>query len=368
MASRWEKLRADFPLTKKRIYLDHAACGPVPEPVAACVRAYYESNAREGDAAWPRWLEEREAVRRRVARFIHAEPEEITFTQSTSHGMNLIAELLASQGAVAASEAEFPSSTLPWLWRKVPVHFYPDKQGIQDPETFVRQSRAKTLVASFVQYASGYRQNLEAMGKHKEKRFLVVNATQGFGALEVDVKKWNADFLCTNSYKWLLAGYGGGVLFIRKRWLSRFQPESAGWRSMRFPDQLDNRKLDLSPHASRYELGCPSFPTIFAVGAAVEYLSSIGIEKIEKRILSLSRFAVEELTRHGFEVTGPDWQNACRSGIVVFNVPQAVSVWKRLLEQRIHVSPRGNGIRFSPHFYNTFEEIETAVRKIRKMV
>lgn len=367
MSSKWQKLRRDFPITKACIYLDHAAGGPIPLPVSKRIQAYYTSHIQKADFAWPKWIEEREVVRRKVASFIHADPSEVTFIQSTSQGMNLIAELLACEGAVLTNEIEFPSSTLPWIWRGVDVIFQ-EAEGGRIPLSKMKSllsSKVKTIVSSLVQFATGFRQDFRKLGQLKGNRFLVINATQGFGAVSVNVKAWNADFLCTNSYKWLMAGYGGGILYIRKEWLEKFKPMSVGWRSMKEPERMDNRRIDVRRDAARYEWGCPSFPTLFAVGAAVDYLNAIGIEAIEKRVLALTGYAIEELERKGYEVITPKADHE-RAGIVIFRFANAEKLCKKMLGRKIYVSARGAGIRIAPHFYNTFEEIDSFLRMLSK--
>jgi cysteine desulfurase/selenocysteine lyase len=365
MASFWQKIRKDFPITGKGVYLDHAAGGPIPLPVLSKIQAHQRENAMESDFAWMKWVKQREAARRTVAKFINADPEEVTFVSSTSQAMNYIAEMIASEGPVLSNTQEFPSSTLPWLWRRAQMVWQKPRSGKIDLVTMktLLSPGIKTIVTSFVQYASGYRQDLEALGRLKGKRYLTVNATQGFGALPIDVKKWNADFLCTNSYKWLMAGYGGGVFYIKKELLAKLRPGTVGWRSMRVPELMDNQKMDLNPDAMRYELGCPPFPAIFAVAAACEYQMKIGLEKIEKRILELTDFAIEKLQQKGLEILSP-LERQHRSGIVVFKVKDPAASWKKLLAKKIYVSPRGGGLRLAPHFYNSFEEIEKLVKAL----
>lgn len=355
-SSFWNKIRSDFPITKKCIYLDHAAGGPIPLPVQRRVDHYYQENIGEADFAWMKWVKRREEVRKKAADFIGADPSEITFIQSTSQGMNFISEMLVQEGSVATNLSEFPSSTLPWIWRKAGIHF---QKSVEEKIP----AATKTILTSFVQYGTGYRHDLEGLGKNKGSRYLVVNATQGFGAFPIDVEKSRIDFLCTNSYKWLMAGYGGGILYIRKKWLSKFKPSFVGWRSMNFPERMNNRKIDLKKEASRYELGCPPFPAIFAVGAAIDYLSGIGMEKIQDRILKLTDFAIENLEKKGFEILSSQ-EKKRRSGIVILKVKNPERVWKKLLHDKIYVSVRGGGIRLAPHFYNSFDEIEIFLRKL----
>ncbi len=369
MSSFWHKIRADFPILKKSVYLDHASGGPIPRPVYEKITQYYEELSCEADFAWNKWIDRREDIRRKAARFIHAEPEEVTFISSASQGMNWIAELLANQGEVLTNTCEFPSSTLPWIWRKSKIVWQKpenEKVELRTLKSLLSPS-VKTIVTSFVQYATGFRQDIKALGEIKGGRYLVVNATQGLGALEADVKEWNADFLCSNSYKWLMAGYGSGILYIREKWLPVFQPGSAGWRSMKEPERMDNQRLALKDDASRYEMGCPPFAAIFALGAAIDYLSSIGIQKIQRRILELTDFLILGLEKQGLEVISPRAPGR-RSGIVVFKVREPEKVRRFLLRgsRKIYVSARGAGIRVAPHFYNSFEDIEILLKALAK--
>ena len=114
----WSEIRADFPITERCIYLDHASGGPIPRPVYEKLPQYHTEHFKEADFAWPRWMERKEEVRRKAAEFINADPSEITFITSTSQGINLIADMIGACGKVLTNTSEFPSSTLPWLWRK----------------------------------------------------------------------------------------------------------------------------------------------------------------------------------------------------------------------------------------------------------
>lgn len=162
MSSFWKKIRKDFPITERCIYLDHASAGPMCRPAAEAYRKYSHVHQFEADLSWPQWLSKREAVRKKIAAFIGADPSEITFTISTSHGMNLIAELLAERGTVLTNECEFPSSTVPWIWRRAKLIFQKERAGAVYLEDLKKQLKpsVKTVVSSFVQYSTGFRQNV----------------------------------------------------------------------------------------------------------------------------------------------------------------------------------------------------------------
>src|SRR3989338_9220372 len=365
----WKKIRRDFPITKRFTYLDHASAAPMPRPVYERTLQYYKELAGFADFSWNRWIARREDVRRKVAQFIHAEPDEIAFTSSTSNGMNLIAELIADQGNVLTNTLEFPATTVPWIHRNTTLKFLEPAQGIISVDQMKRclKPDVKTILTSFVQFQNGFRQNLEAIGKIKGSRFFVVNATQGFGYLPIDVKRSKIDFLATNSYKWLMAGYGGGILYLNRKWIRAMKPVSAGWRSVLNPEEFNNREVRLKKNASRYEFGCPPFPHIFAIGAGIAYLSEIGLSNIEKRILHLTDFLIDQLKTHNFRILSPLHQEA-RSGIIVFYVKNAEKLTKKLLARKIYVSRRGGGIHVAPHIHNTEAEIAHFMKVLREEV
>ena len=364
----WNKIRKDFPITERFAYLDHASAAPMPMPVYRAVMRYYQELSGFADFSWNGWIARREEVRRKIAKLINADPEEITFTHSTSEGMNLIADLIAGEGAVLANTLEFPATTVPWIHRKAPLKFLKPSGGVISLGDIKRNlTGIKTILTSYVQFQNGFRQDLNAIGGIKGNRFFVVNATQGFGYLPIDVKRSRIDFLAANSYKWLMAGYGGGILYLNKKHLRRFKPSFAGWRSVLRAERFDNRTAHLKEDASRYEYGCPSFPHIFAIGKAIDYIVKIGLSRIEKRIRLLTDFLIHELKKDGFSILSP-LASKHRSGIVVFYVKNSEKLTKQLLARRIYVSPRGGGIRVAPHFYNTEEEIAHFIRVLKEEI
>src|SRR5712691_4105057 len=125
----WADIRKQFPVTERFAYLNSAAAGPVSRASAEAAAGYYEKMMNDGDVHWNRWLADREAIRKRIAEFINAEPDEIAFTTNTSSGMNVIVDALEGRGEVISSELEFPVTTLPWMNRRIPVHLLPAVQG-----------------------------------------------------------------------------------------------------------------------------------------------------------------------------------------------------------------------------------------------
>ena len=360
MSSIWQDVREDFPAVKRCVYLNAAAHSPTPRPVRESVTAFYR-QFEEGLDGWNRWIERREEIREDVARLINAEADEIAFVPNTSTGMNLIVDLVGQDGAVLTDEIEFPVVTLPWLHRGIAVHFMPVVEGIVRREVFGEQApRAATIALSHVQFSNGCRQDLEAFGAVKGDRNFVVNGSQSVGAFPVDVRKGRIDALATGGHKWLCAGYGAGFVFISRRLLAAHPPAAIGWLSVADPFTFENRTFSVLPQARRVEMGCPPLGTIFALGAAVRYLTGIGIPKIAQRVLELNAYLTRWLEHEGFTVLSPGGEHRSGETLCALLDPKEATAF--LADLGIIVTAKPEGIRISTHFFNTEEEIEACVR------
>src|SRR5215218_858925 len=176
----WADVRAKFPVTDRSVYLNTAAAGPLAEATAQAGAEYYQQMMNDGDVHWDAWLARCEEVRKQVAAFINAEPEEIGFTTNTSSGMNLIVDALEKHGEVISCDLEFPVTTIPWMHRRIPVHFVKSVDGVVRPEDVRAAMNTRTGIVSmsYVQFSNGFRADLEELGRNKAEHALVVNASQ----------------------------------------------------------------------------------------------------------------------------------------------------------------------------------------------
>jgi selenocysteine lyase/cysteine desulfurase len=357
----WDEVRKDFPALQRRVYLNAAATGLPPPTVREAVDRFYRELEEGGDVHWDDWMERREQVRARVAALIGAEAEEIAFVPNTSTGMNLIADLVAADGPVISDELEFPAVTLPWIHRGVTVHFMPAVEGILRLESFMKPyaPRAATIAISHIQFSNGCRQDLEAFGLIKDDRHLVVSASQSAGAFPIDVRRSQVDGLASAGHKWLGAGYSAGFVFIRGGLLLQRPPRAIGWMSVERPFAFDNRQFTILPGNRRTEVGCPAFPAIFALGAAVDYALDLGIEKIEARVLQLNAYLTEALERAGIPVLSPG--GAYRSAETLCAVDDPPRAAAFLRERGIEVTMKPEGLRISTHYYNSEPDVDTCV-------
>ena len=361
MATLWDDIREDFPGLAGKVYLNAAATSLPPRPVLEAVTGFYRDLQEGGDRRWGAWMERREAVRRSVARFVGAEPEEIAFVPNTSTGMNLIADLLEGDGPVLSDELEFPAVTLPWIHRGVLVRFVPAVEGVLRRESFVEGEapRAATVAISHVQFSNGCRQDLDGFGRIKGRRHLVVCGSQSVGAFPVDVKRSGIDALATAGHKWLGAGYGAGFCYVARSLLEVRPPRAVGWMSGDDPFAFDNRRLRVLPTNARTEVGCPPFGPIFALGAAVAYLSGIGVEKIAERVLALNMYLTFRLERESFEVLSPGGEH--RSGQTLVRLPDPSRAHAFLFARGVHVTQKPEGVRIATHFYNDERDVDACV-------
>ncbi len=365
MSRDWDELRQDFPGTEDRVYLNAAAASITPRWIREEVARYHRELEEGGDDGWEAWLAQIEVVRGRVAGFIGAQADEIAFVANTSEGMNILADLVAQDGPVLSDELEFPTVTLPFVHRGAQMQFIPAIEGELRLEMFeeVSTSRAASIAVSHVQFSNGFRIDLEALGAIKGRRPLIVCASQSVGAFAVDVQAMQIDGLACAGHKWMTAGYGAGFVYVSKELLNR-APRNLGWRSVQDPLSFNNRAGTPVSTARRYELGCPSFPGIFALGAAVSYLDGIGRERIQARVLQINTALTSALRHEGFEVLSPSGSGRSGQTLVALDDPQGATEFLR--GRNIVVTEKPEGIRVATHFYNNEDDVEKLVTALKE--
>jgi len=359
----WSDIRKQFPVFDTNSYLNTAAAGPLSRAVMEAGSGYYQQMMADGDLHWDEWLAKREEVRRSVARFINAEPDEIGLTTNTSSGMNLIIDALQGRGEVISCDLEFPVSTIPWMHRQTPVHLVQNVAGEVDPSVIRQAMTPKTGIISLshVQYSNGFRSDLTQLGMEKRNHELVVNASQSAGVFEIDVKQMKIDALCATGHKWMLSGYGSGFVYISRALLAETKPRAIGWLSVEDPYGDRNSEINLRSDASaRSELGCPHFAGVFALGESVGLLTSVGMANIQERALSMNRILTDRLAEEGLRVLSPlgDESRSAETLVAIENPAQIVA---KLAKQGVIVTEKPEGIRVATDFFNDEQDIERLI-------
>ena len=364
---KWSDIRKQFPVTEHSVYLNTAAAGPLAISTQQAATEYYHQMMNEGDVHWDEWLARREEIRAQVAQFINADPDEVGFTTNTSSGMNLIVDALEHHGEVISSDLEFPVTIIPWMHRRIPVHIVKSVEGVVSREALfnAKDIRSGIVSVSYVQYSNGFRVNLQELGENKGQHALVVNASQAAGVFEIDVKRMKIDALCSTGHKWMLSGYGSGFVYISRELQERTKPRMIGWLSVQDPYGNRNNEVHLRHDVSaRAELGCPHFAGIFALGASVGMMQSVGIGHIENRALELNRYLTRRLIESGWRVLSPLAEESYRSGETLVAAENPGEVVAALAKKQILVTEKPQGFRVATDFFNNEDDIEKLVEAL----
>jgi selenocysteine lyase/cysteine desulfurase len=367
----WNRFREHFPVTKAWAFFDHAAVAPLPTPAVRAMAEYTEDMSLNGALAEKRWTQRREEIRALAGQLIDADPLDIAFVANTTAGIGIVAEgfpWAAGDNVVTAAE-EYPSNQYPWMNlrdRGVEVRAVAsrgNRVAIDDIRA-ATNDRTRVLSLSAVEFASGYRNDLDALGElcRKYGTFFFVDAIQALGAFPIDVRHAPIDALAADGHKWLLGPEGAGLFYIRREWVDRLHPVGVGWNSVVGATDFGTIDFRLKPHAGRWEGGTHNFAGIAGLGASLRLLLDAGIPTISERVLALTDLLCEQASRIGWQVFSSRLDGE-KSGIVSL-MKDGISPWavkKRCQEAKIVVNVRAGRLRVSPHAYNSFEEIDRLI-------
>jgi cysteine desulfurase/selenocysteine lyase len=363
----WSEIRKQFPVTENSTYLNTAAAGPLPRATSDAASDYYLLMMNDGDIHWDEWLSKREEVRREIATFINAEPDEVALTTNTSSGMNVIIDALENHGEVISCDLEFPVSTLPWMNRRIPIHLVKSVAGQVDIQDIrdAMNVRSGVICLSHVQFSNGFRSDLKELGNAKGGHALVVNAAQSAGAFAIDVKRMKIDALCSTGHKWMLSGYGSGFVYLSRELMARSKPHAIGWLSLQDPFTMRNDEAHLRHDAAaRAELGCPHYAGIFALGASLALIGNVGIENVEARALALNHYLTDRLIDSGWEVLSPIRDERTRSAETLVAAADPAQLVAKLASQKIIVTEKPQGIRVATDFFNNEADIDHLIEAL----
>ncbi|MCD6288961.1 MAG: aminotransferase class V-fold PLP-dependent enzyme [Anaerolineae bacterium] len=371
-----QHLRTLFPITGERVFLNHAVTSPIPLPTYEAMQAYLEERLLQGNTSYDDEHNPLTEARERAAQLIGARPEEIAIVRNTSHGILLVAGGLEWRPGdnVVCAETEFPATVYPWRSlanRGVEVRIVPAKD-YRVPLDGLREAidnRTRVVSISFVEFFTGYRNDLAAIAQmtHEAGAYLCVDAIQGLGAIDLNVEETGIDFLSAGAFKWLLGPSGAGIFYCRQERLNDLDHAVLGYDgAQREPGDYFTLDLPWKQDASRFEEGVLAFGSVVGLAASLKLLLDVGVPSIQARVLELTGYLLEQLEGKQVEIITPHDHPGERSGIVSF-IPQGqdpVELVERMGKENIIVSQRGPAVRVSPHFYNTFEEIDQVLEFI----
>src|SRR5262249_38618006 len=267
--------------------------------------------AENGDVHEKRWTQRVEEVRGLAGQLLNADPLDIAFVKNTSEGVGIVAEGFPwrpGDNVVTAAE-EYPANLYPWLnlaSRGVEVRMVPSRGNrieIDDLRAAL-DARTRLVSLSFVEFSSGFRNDLDAVGSLCRERgvHFFVDAIQGLGVLPLDLQKTPIDFLAADGHKWLLGPQGAGVFYICRELVDFMHATSVGWSSV--VNAFDFSKIDfrLKPHAGRWENGTLNFPGTLGLGASLRLLLDIGIPAVSARLMEVTNYLCDRARSIGLEV------------------------------------------------------------------
>mgnify|MGYP001435538842 CR=1 FL=1 len=364
IAAQW---RHEFPVTEKLIYLNHAAVAPLPRRAADAMQRMAEDGCLHGSLHYDQWMAACDGVRSGAARLANADASEIAIVKNTSEGIATVALGFPWKPGdrIVAFHEEFPANY--YIWKKLERSHGVRVEWLSgfDPREKVEQAvrGARFLAISFVQYLSGYRADLEAIGAmcRREGVFFFVDAIQGFGAFPFDVKRMQIDAFAADGHKWMLGPEGCGVLFVSHEWQDRIEPVEFGWTNVAGWADYASRDMTLRGDAGRYEPGTLNVIGSFGLRASIELL----LERSAEAVLAVTDRLAEGARERGYEILG-ERDPAHAAGIVCIRKPgmDARLVHARLREQGILGAPRQGWVRLSPHFYISGEDAERVIASL----
>jgi cysteine desulfurase / selenocysteine lyase len=366
-------LRQQFPITQTWNYVNHATHGPFPIATSKAIADLANAWASPPDLDHDGNDRTTNAVRGMIAGMINGRPENVAFTGSLAESMSLAGAGIDWKPGdnCVIPEEEFPSVVYPFLNLErlgVQVRLAPkggDGFTSIDKIRNTADERTRAIVISHVEFMTGFRNDLAVLSELARSldALLIVDVTQSLGPCVIDVAATGVDVIAAHSYKWLMASYGVGVTYLSDRAIERIHPTYAGRLSVDLGFEDLGYQLKFREGAARYQSGGLNWITMSGLRASLELITSMAPAKIACHTVELTDRLLDGVVAKGYSVTSSKAPEH-RSAIVSFTSGSVESdnhLVTELEKQKISVVVRGKGIRVSPYFYNTVDEIDQLI-------
>jgi selenocysteine lyase/cysteine desulfurase len=322
-----------------------------------------------------------ERSRELIARLVNADVTEIALATNTSFGLNLAAfSLPLKQGDVVLSpDFEFPANVYPWMQlsekRGIEYRRLVCDEGVLDVDRLEREldadERVRVVTVSWVQFATGARVDLDALGALCRARnvFFVVDAIQGLGPLTLDLETTHVDILACGAQKWLLSPWGAGFAYVRRELIESLEPHDVSWLAVQGADdfsKLVDYDLTWRRDARKYEFITLPFQDFGGMNESLELLHEVGPADAAAHVATLSDMIVDWADENDIPVVTPR-QRERRAGIVSVKPGDARAASERLSKAGVAHSLREGAIRLSPTWYNTPDEVRHALELLQQL-
>ena len=369
-------------------YLNCASTGPLPESALRALAEFNDLRAEPWKISQEMQFGTVARSRALIARLVGASANEIALMTNTSYGLNLAARALpfAPGDLVLTSDREYPANIYPWMAteRHRGIHFepIPCMGQLVDEEAILAaldRPKVRALVLSWVSFATGYRVDLDRLGRACRARgiWFIVDAIQGVGTLPLNLADLQVDILACGAQKWLLSPWGTGFVYVRQELIQRLEPVDVSWMAVRDSDDF-TRMLEYDfvyrDDARRFEVITLPFQEFAGLNASLDLFFEVGPEAVFQRIAALttrivewaqSRHDMRHDVRHDVRLVTP----ACpsrRGGIVAVAPPDPVRASQRLTALGVTHSLREGAIRLSPHWFTPSAHVEVALSALEE--
>jgi len=371
------KWRSEFPILDQTVYLISHSLGAMPRETYARLNDYADTWATRGVRAWAEgWWDMPVTVGNEVAQIIGANAGSVVMHQNVSICQSLILscfEPTPKRNKIVYSELNFPSVMYVYEAHardgRLRIETVASDDGITIPlERFLEAIDEETLLVPFshVLFKSGFLQNAKAITEraHEVGAMVVLDTYQSAGTVPFNVKELEVDFATGGSVKWLCGGPGAGYLYVRPDLQLQLQPKTTGWMAHEAPFAFET-ELRYAPDIRRFLHGSPSIPALYAAQSGYRIINEIGVQNIRKKSTRQTERLIELAKEAGFVVTSPQ-DTASRGGTITIAHDDAAAITKELIRRKFIVDYRpGAGVRISPHFYTSDEELELVVNEMK---
>ena len=374
--------REEFPTLVTGIHLLSHSLGPVPRVTRDSMLAYYDAwEHHTSEDAWAAsWWEMSAAVGDRIAKIIGGEAGSVQIQPNASIGLSTVASCFDFQSnernKIVTSALDFPSMQYIWdaqekVGATIEVVHSNDGVSISTDEIVDAIDDTTALVAlSHVSFRSSNRIDVAPVVEraHKHGALVLLDIYQSAGAMQLQARDWQVDFLIGGTIKWLCGGPACGYLYVRPELQTELQPRLTGWVAHNAPFDFAQPPMRYAESVRRFAQGTPSIPALYSVLPGLQIIEEVGVKTIraesERRTQRMIEFAVER----GWRVNSPHDVNR-RGGSVMIYVDDGPTMVKRLAERKVFVDCRpGVGLRMSPHFFNTDDEVSEAIEILNELM
>ncbi len=367
-----EFIQTNFPTLSKMTYLNNASTGIPPMSCIDAMKQYLEDriNVRNSVEDTEKALEE---LLELLAKLQGGKKEQYGLSPNTTSGINSFAHSIDyPEGSnIVLCDLEFPANYIPW--QNVSRLYGPElrvvrsKGGAASLDSFKQHidDNTRVVAVSQVQFSSGYRMDLCGLADavHSVGGYLVADVIQAIGWAETDFEKENVDFAAGHAAKWLLGPIGAGYVYVCREAIDRLTPRFLGWWGVSKMEDFSYFERETLPTARMFEIGSPSLVAYVGMIESLKTLMEVSAKSRKEAAMENAEYLRKRLSEEG--VGYYDFGKKHNSPIVSCAPEDAEELNKKIAKEKIYCSVRDGRLRVSPHFYNTTEEIDRLIGKLR---